>query len=48
MTSQTLYVKNIQTILDNIGLSFIFRNQIILHENTLQNYDNSKFINKYY
>lgn len=26
--SQTLYVKNIQTILDNIGLSFIFRNQI--------------------
>jgi hypothetical protein len=26
--SQTLYVKNIQTILDNIGLSFTFRNQI--------------------
>ena len=26
--SQTLYVKNIQTILDNIDLSFIFRNQI--------------------
>jgi hypothetical protein len=26
--SQTLYVKNIQNILDNIGLSFIFRNQI--------------------
>ena len=26
--SQTLYVKNIQTILDNIGLSYIFRNQI--------------------
>ena len=24
--SQTLYVKNIQNILDNIGLSFIFRN----------------------
>ena len=26
--SQTLYVKNIKNILDNIGLSFIFRNQI--------------------
>ena len=26
--SQALYVKNIQTILDNIGLSLIFRNQI--------------------
>ena len=26
--SQTLYVKNIQNILDNIGLSFIFRNQM--------------------
>ena len=26
--SQTLYVKNIQNILDNLGLSFIFRNQM--------------------
>ena len=26
--SQTLYVKNIQNILDNIGINFIFRNQI--------------------
>ena len=28
---QTLYVKSIQTILDNIGLSFIFRNQILVN-----------------